>query len=47
MYASKVEGVDRKGRSQGGWKDRVKEYLCEGGVRRGQALEQAKRECFG
>ncbi|KAG0719709.1 hypothetical protein GWK47_049938 [Chionoecetes opilio] len=28
------------------WKDKVKEYLCERGVSRGQAFEQERRECL-
>ncbi len=45
MYLSSVEGTYRKGRPLGRWKDRVKEYVSERGVR-GNGLEWARRECM-
>ncbi len=44
MYWSGVEANSRRGRPHGRWKDRVKEYLSERGVR-GNGLEQKRREC--
>ncbi len=33
VYMSSVEGTNRRGRPLGRWKDRVKEYVSERGVR--------------
>ncbi len=44
MYLGSVEGMNRRGRPLGRWKDRVKEYVSERGVR-GNGLEWARREC--
>ncbi len=33
VYPSSVEGTNRRGRPLGRWKDRVKEYVSERGVR--------------
>ncbi len=43
MYWSSVEGPYRRGRPLGKWKDRVKEYVNERGVK-GYGLEWARRE---
>ncbi len=40
---SSVEGPNRRGRPLGRWKDKVKEYMSERGVR-GNELEWARRE---
>ena len=32
MYVSETEDPSQRGRPLGGWKDRVKEYMCERGV---------------
>ncbi len=45
VYLSSVEGMERRGRLLGRWKDRVKEYVSERGVR-GNRLEWARRECM-
>ncbi len=45
VYLSSVEGTNKRGRSLGKWKDRVKEYVSERGVR-GKGLEWARRECM-
>ncbi len=45
MYLGSVEGMNRKGRPIGRWKDRVKEYVSERGVW-GNGLERARRECM-
>ncbi len=45
VYLSSVEGTNRRGRPLGRWKDRVKEYVSERGVR-GSGLEWARRECM-
>ncbi len=34
VYLSSAEGTNRRGRPLGRWEDRVKEYVCERGVRR-------------
>ncbi len=44
VYVSSVEGPNRRERPLGRWKDRVKEYVSEGGVRVNE-LELVKREC--
>ena len=36
--------IQTRGRPHGGWKDRVKEYMCERGATRGGGLDQAKKE---
>ena len=46
VYMSELEGTGRRGRPLGRWKDRVKEYLNERGVRGVRGLEQARRECM-
>ncbi len=43
VYLSSVEGSNRRGRPLGRWKDKVKEYMSERGVRR-NGLEWARRE---
>ncbi len=43
VYLGSVEGTNRRGRPLGRWKDRVKEYVSERGVR-GNGLEWARRE---
>ncbi len=43
VYVSETEGLDRRGRPLGGWKDRVKEYMSERGATRVGGLEQARR----
>ncbi len=43
VYQSSAEGPNRRGRPLGRWEDRVKEYVCERGVR-GNGLEWARRE---
>ncbi len=45
VYLSNVEGPYRKGRPLRRWKDRVKKYVSERGVR-GNWLEWARRECM-
>ncbi len=45
VYMSSAEGTNRRGRPLGRWKDRVKEYVSERGVR-GNGLEWARRECM-
>ncbi len=45
VYLSSVEGTNRWGRPLGRWKDRVKEYVSERGVR-GNGLEWARKECM-
>ncbi len=45
VYLSIVEGANRRGRLLGRWKDRVREYVSERGVR-GNMLEWARRECM-
>ncbi len=46
VYWSCVEGPNRRElRSLGRWKDRVKEYVSERGVR-GNGFEWARRECM-
>ena len=46
VYMSELEGTGRRGRPLGRWKDRVKEYLNERGVRGVRGLEQASMECM-
>ncbi len=43
MYLGSVEGMNRRGRTLGKWKDRVKKYVSERGVR-GNGLEWARKE---
>ncbi len=43
VYLGGAEGPNRRGRPLGRWKDRVKEYVSERGVR-GNGLEWARRE---
>ncbi len=45
VYLSSVEGTNRGGRPLGRWRDRVKEYVSERGVR-GNGLEWTRRECI-
>ncbi len=45
VYLSSVEGINRRGRPHVRWKDRVKEYVNERGVRE-NGLEWTKRECI-
>ncbi len=42
VHQSSVEGPNRRGRPLGRWKDKVKEYVSERGVR-GNGLEWARR----
>ncbi len=43
---SEIKGPSRRGRPLGRWKDRLKEYMSEGGANRGRGFEQTKRECL-
>ncbi len=43
MYLNSVGGTNRRERSLGRWKDRMKEYVSEKGVR-GYGLEWARRQ---
>ncbi len=45
VYLSNVESTNRRGRPLGRWKDRVREYVSEKGVR-GNGLEWVRRECM-
>ncbi len=45
VHLSSGEGTNRRGRPLGRWKDKVKEYVSEMGVR-GNGLEWARRECM-
>ncbi len=45
VYVSEIVGTNIRGRPFGGWKDRVREYMCERGARRGR-LDQGRRECL-
>ncbi len=45
VYLSRVERTNRRGTPLVRWKDRVKEYVSERGVR-GNGLEWARRECM-
>ncbi len=45
VYINSGEGTNRRGRPLVRWKDRVKEYVNERGVR-GRGLEWARRECI-
>ncbi len=45
VYLNSVEGPNGRVQPLGRWKDRVKEYMCEKGVR-GNGLEWARRECM-
>ncbi len=45
VYLSSVEGPNRRGRLLGRWRNRVKEYMSEGGVR-GNGLAWERRECM-
>ncbi len=45
VYWSSVEGPNRRRRPLGRWEDKMKEYMCERGVR-GIGLEWARRECW-
>ncbi len=45
VYRSTAERTNRRGRPLGRWKDRVKEYVGERGVR-GNGLEWARRKCM-
>ncbi len=45
VYLSSVEGPNRRERPLERWKDRVKEYMSERGVR-GNGLEWARRKCM-
>ncbi len=45
VYLSSVKGTNRRRRPLGRWKDRVREYMSEMGVR-GNGLEWARRECM-
>ncbi len=46
VYESESEGPNRRGRPLGRCKDRVKEYLGEGGMNGRGRLEQARRKCW-
>ncbi len=43
VYLSSVEGPNRRERPLGRWKDKMKEYVSERGVR-GNGLERARRK---
>ncbi len=45
MYRSSVEGPNRRRRPLGRWKDRVKEYVSERGVK-GNGMEDVRRYSF-
>ncbi len=45
VYLSSAEGTNRRGKLLGRWKDKVKEYVSEKGVK-GNRLEWARRECM-
>ncbi len=45
VHLGSVEGTNRRGSPLGRWKDRVKEYVSERGVR-GNGLEWARKECM-
>ncbi len=45
VYVSESVGPSSRGRPHGRWKDRVKEYMSEGGATRRGGFEKAKREC--
>ncbi len=45
VYLGSAEGTNRRGRPLGRWKDRVKEYVSERGVKE-NGLEWARRECM-
>ncbi len=45
VYLSSVEGTNGRARPLGKWEDRVKEYVCERGVR-GNGLKWERRECM-
>ncbi len=44
VNACEIDDPSRRGWPLGRWKDRVKEYMSERGVTRGEVLEQARRE---
>ncbi len=44
VYLGSVEGMNRRRRPLGRWKDRLKEYVSERGVR-GNGSEWARKEC--
>ncbi len=43
---SELEGLNRRGRPFGRWRDRVKKYMTERGTGRRGGFEQIKRECL-
>ncbi len=45
VYVRESVGPNRRGKSTGRWKDRVKEYMYERYYYRGR-LDQARRECL-
>ncbi len=44
VYVSEIVDPSSRGRAPGGWKDRVKEYICERDATRRGRFEQARRE---
>ena len=45
VYVSEIVGPRRRGRPIVGWKDRVKKYMHERVVNRGEGIELARKEC--
>ncbi len=45
VYQNSIEGANRRGRPLAKWKDRVREYVSQRGVR-GNGLEWTRRECM-
>ena len=43
---SEIAGPSRRGRPILRWKDRIKEYMHEGGANRGRGLERVRRGCM-
>ncbi len=46
VYVSESVGPNSRGRPPGKWRDRGKEYMCEGGATREGRLDQTRRECL-
>ncbi len=44
VYVSEIEDQNRIGSPLGRWKDRIKEYMCEGGATRRGWLKQTKEQ---
>ncbi len=45
-YVNETVGPNSRGRLLGGWKDKLKEYVCERGATRKGGFEQGRRECL-